>query len=425
MEGLRQLNRKMGIRNFDKFPHENPLVRAIHTAVKGRARYKVSGLHDSEPLKRYLESRLSQQEIIAEVRANHLTGNVLVIFHPEKSANAIALLLQDIVLDYRKQVRKLLVRIASISTAPAKNLPINKRECHSPQALDDKQKIKALVPQKHTKQELAEASNQLVLVSGGVSSLVLCTALLHKYNLDTSILLAIQKLHTPVLDRIMLGFTSLGDPVVVLLICLGLGFGLRHHNRRSQATTLGIAAVGAVGLNCLLKVLFGRARPALWDRIIHVGLHSFPSGHAMVSIVIYGFIGYILAKQFPQWRGRIFALTFVLIMAIGFSRLYLGVHWPTDVVAGYAAGLVWLFACIESLELPQKYGSLGRYLQQQSEVSNKMSRGDQSSKNFLLASINNLLTNVRLNVEANTTLPTVEPRRYRYIKPLSAGASPL
>jgi undecaprenyl-diphosphatase len=122
----------------------------------------------------------------------------------------------------------------------------------------------------------------------------------------------------------------------------------------------------------LLKLLFGRARPALWDRIIHVGLHSFPSGHAMVSIVIYGFIGYILAKQFPQWRGRIFALTFVLIVAIGFSRLYLGVHWPTDVVAGYAAGLVWLIACIQRLELPQKYASLGRHLQQEPEASNKM-----------------------------------------------------
>jgi len=361
----------MGIRNFDKLPNENPLVRAIHTAVKGRARYKVSGLHYSEDLKRYLESRLSEEEIIAQVRANHFTGNVLVIFHPEKSPNAIALLLQDIVLDYRKQVRKLPVTTAYISTAK-ENLPINKGELNQPKADADKQNGKALLPQAHTNKQLDQASNQLVLVSGAVSSLVLCTAVLHKYNLDTSILLAIQKLHTPLLDRIMLGITSLGDPTVLLLVSLGLGFGLRYHNRRFQATTLGIAAAGAILLNCLLKLVFGRARPALWDRLIHVGLHSFPSGHAMVSIVIYGFIGYILAKQFPQWRGRIFALTFVLILAIGFSRLYLGVHWPTDVVAGYAAGLVWLMACIERLELRQKYNSLGRHLQQEPEASNKM-----------------------------------------------------
>jgi|GEM_PF-1069454 len=361
----------MGIPNFDKLPNENPLVRAIHTAVKGRARYKVSGLHYSEALKRYLESRLSQEKIIAQVHANHITGNVLVIFHPEKSPNAIALLLQDIVLDYRKQLRQLPVTTAYISTAK-ENLPINKGELNQPKADAHKQNGKALLPQIHTNKQLDQASSQLVLVSGAVSSLALCTALLHKYNLDTSILLAIQKLHTPLLDRIMLGITSLGDPTILLLVSLGLGFGLNHHNRRSQATTLGIAAGGAIALNCLLKLLFGRARPALWDRLIHVGLHSFPSGHAMVSIVIYGFIGYILAKQFPQWRGRIFALTFVLILAIGFSRLYLGVHWPTDVVAGYAAGLVWLMACIERLELRQKYNSLGKHLQQEPEASNKM-----------------------------------------------------
>ncbi|MBW4500473.1 MAG: phosphatase PAP2 family protein [Scytonema hyalinum WJT4-NPBG1] len=364
----------MGTPNFNQLRNENPLVRAIHTAVKGRARYKVSGLHYSEDLKRYLESRLSEEEIIAQVHANHITGNVLVIFHPEKSPNAIALLLQDIVLDYRKQVRKLPVTTAYISTAKetAKNLPINKGELNQPKADADKQNGKALLPQTHTNKQLDQASNQLVLVSGVVSSLVLCTAVLHKYNLDTSILLAIQKLHTPLLDRIMLGITSLGDPTVLLLVSLGLGFGLIYHNRRFQATTLGIAVGGAILLNCLLKLLFGRARPALWDRLIHVGLHSFPSGHAMVSIVIYGFIGYILAKQFPQWRGRIFALTFVLILAIGFSRLYLGVHWPTDVVAGYAAGLVWLIACIQRLELRQKYNSLGKHLQQEPEASNKM-----------------------------------------------------
>lgn len=348
----------MGIRNFDKLPNENPLVRAIHTAVKGRARYKVSGLHYSEDLKRYLESRLSQEEIIAQVRANHITGNVLVIFHPEKSPNAIALLLQNIVLDYRKKVRKLPITTTdhiSIAKETAKNLPINllidKGELNQPKADVDKEKGKDLLPQAYTKKQLDQASNQLVLVSGAISSLALCTALLHKYNLDTSILLAIQKLHTPLLDRIMLRVTSLGDPTVLLLVSLGLEFGLNHHNRRFQASTLGVAAGGAILLNCLLKLLFGRARPALWDRLIHVGLHSFPSGHAMVSIVIYGFIGYILAKQFPQWQGQIFALTFVLIVAIGFSRLYLGVHWPTDVIAGYAAGLVWLIACIERLEL--------------------------------------------------------------------------
>ncbi|NMG08394.1 phosphatase PAP2 family protein [Brasilonema sp. UFV-L1] len=347
--------------HFHNHLNQNPLVRAIHTAVKGRARYKVNGLYGSENLKKYLESKLSQKKGIGQVRANHDTGNVLVLFHSDFSPNAIASLLERIVLDYRKQGTKLPVRTTYISTAPeeAKILPINKRKLNQLTASVQKQES----TQTHVKKQLEQAGSQLILVSGtAVSTLVLCTGLLHRYGLDERILLAIQKLHTPLLDRIMLGITFLGDPTFLLLICLGLGTGLLRYKRRTQATTLSIAAIGAVSLNCFLKLLFGRARPDLWDWIINVGHHSFPSGHAMVSMVIYGFLGYILAKEFPKWRGRIFALTVVLIVAIGFSRLYLGVHWPTDVVAGYAVGLVWLLACIKRLELREKYHSSAIYL---------------------------------------------------------------
>lgn len=198
---------------------------------------------------------------------------------------------------------------------------------------------------------LSQTNSQIVLASGAVCLLAFGTGLLHRYALDESILLAIQKLHAPFLDRFMLGITFMVGSVAILISCLALRSALVHYNRPLEANTLGIAVIGAIGLNYWLKVLFARARPALWDRIIDVGHYSFPSGHAMVSMVIYGFLGYILAKEFPEWRGQIFALTAVLIVAIGLSRLYLGVHWPTDVLAGYAVGLVWLIACILSLEL--------------------------------------------------------------------------
>ncbi|MCX7596451.1 MAG: phosphatase PAP2 family protein [Fischerella sp.] len=318
---------------FDRLHDEIPLIRAIHTAVKGRARYKVSGLHHSKALKRYLELRLSKEEIIAQARANHLTGNILVIFHPDKSPNAIALLLQEIVLDYTKQIQ------SSPVTSTVTGLPIAKV----------REKLK----------KLEQVGNRLVLVSFAVGTLLSCTVLLCGYGLDKAILLSIQKLHTPLLDRIMLGITFLGEPLVLLLICLGWGAGLHHYKRHSEITTLFTAAFGAISLNILLKELFCRKRPALWNYIVNVRHYSFPSGHAMVSIVIYGFLSYLLAKQFPRYRKPILALTAILIVAIGFSRLYLGVHWPADVVAGYAAGLVWLTACILSLELEQKYHYLG------------------------------------------------------------------
>lgn len=175
------------------------------------------------------------------------------------------------------------------------------------------------------------------------------------YALDTSILLAIRRIHNTLLDQAMMGITFIGDPSVLVVICLGIGIWLLKLGRRSSAVTLGVAAVGAIGLNVLLKYLFGRARPALWNRIVEVGKYSFPSGHAMVSLVIYGLIGYILTTKFPQHRRLIISLTVILIALIGFSRLYLGVHWPTDVAAGYAAGLVWLIACIMSLRVWRNY----------------------------------------------------------------------
>ncbi|MFN6486784.1 MULTISPECIES: phosphatase PAP2 family protein [unclassified Nostoc] len=361
----------MGTVHFNKLPNENHCVQAIHTAVKGRARYKVNGLYHSETLKRYLESRLLEQEIIFQARANSYTGNVLVIFSPEKSLNAIAVreacpagqgasslrdatrttiaqLIEEIVLDYWKKGGKLLgssIESQSVkvpkSSAAKENVALvrgNNRNIFDSAVLS----------------QISETNSQFIPVLGAVCALVGATGLLYAYNLDEAILLLIQKLHTPLRDRIMLSITFLGDPVVMLISSLGLAISPLYYNRHRETTILGIAGVGAILLNCLMKLLFGRARPALWKHIINVGQHSFPSGHAMVSIVIYGFTAYILAKQFPQWRLQIYALTVVLIAAIGFSRLYLGVHWLTDVTAGYGAGLVWLIVCILSLELQQK-----------------------------------------------------------------------
>jgi len=152
----------------------------------------------------------------------------------------------------------------------------------------------------------------------------------------------------------MLGFTYLGEPVILLIVCLVIGTWLLTRGQRSQATILIIAAAGAIALNNLLKVLFGRARPMLWERVVDVGQYSFPSGHAMISMVIFGTIGYLLSSKFPLWRIGIISLTILLVTGIGLSRLYLGVHWPTDIVAGYAAGLVWLITCIFSLQVWQE-----------------------------------------------------------------------
>jgi membrane-associated phospholipid phosphatase len=181
--------------------------------------------------------------------------------------------------------------------------------------------------------------------------------------LDTNILLTLKQWHNPWLDRLMLSLTALGEPFLLLIASIILASFLLWRGYRAEMTALVIAAVGALVLNVLLKNLFARHRPELWQRAVEVQFYSFPSGHAMMSFVVYGMVGYLLAQHFKGWRIQIAALTVLLIGTIGLSRLYLGVHWPTDVIAGYAAGTVWLMTCILSLRIwkqrlrPQVAGS--------------------------------------------------------------------
>lgn len=189
------------------------------------------------------------------------------------------------------------------------------------------------------------------------------------FEFDKQILLALRELQSPLLDKIMLGLTYGGEPEVLVVLSLCLGLWLLYRGQRSQATILGIAAAGAVVLNNLLKIAFGRARPLLWERVVDVGQYSFPSGHAMISLVILGAIGYLLSSKFPRWRWLIIGITIVLVAGIGLSRMYLGVHWPTDIIAGYAAGIVWLLACIFSLQVWQE-----RYVAQQANAEEQASQ---------------------------------------------------
>ncbi len=171
---------------------------------------------------------------------------------------------------------------------------------------------------------------------------------------DTAIMLAMRGIHNPLFDQAMMGTTFLGDPTILFIICLVLGVWLYRHHRRSAANTLAIAYLGALLLQFVLKPVFTRERPALWEQFILLRDYSFPSGHALMSLVVYGLISYILTGYFPQRQKLITSITVLLVFAIGFSRVYLGVHWPTDVIAGYAAGAVWLVACILSLRVWQQ-----------------------------------------------------------------------
>jgi membrane-associated phospholipid phosphatase len=169
---------------------------------------------------------------------------------------------------------------------------------------------------------------------------------------DTQTLYALRQLHTPNLDAFMKGITFLGEPSFLIVITIGFAATLLSQRQVAEAIALPVSALGATALTYLLKIVFARTRPELWQRIVDVNFYSFPSGHATISLVIYGLIGYLLSTYLSQvWQICIISLMVLLVLAIGFSRLYLGVHWPTDVIAGYAAGSVWLIASIFTLRL--------------------------------------------------------------------------
>jgi membrane-associated phospholipid phosphatase len=171
------------------------------------------------------------------------------------------------------------------------------------------------------------------------------------WPLDTSLLLNIHQWANPLLDRVMLSITSLGDPeFVVVIIVLSAGW-LLWRQRWDKIKILALACLGVLILNQGMKMIFTRPRPTLWPSLLHETSFGFPSGHALGSIVLYGLLAYFYAMHHPHQVKGVYIKAIVLIGLIGCSRLYLGVHYPTDIIAGYITGWLWLMACIRLLKL--------------------------------------------------------------------------
>lgn len=141
--------------------------------------------------------------------------------------------------------------------------------------------------------------------------------------------------------------TALGGVTVLCVLVVAVVGYLLQQRAYGAMWLMLTAAVGGMGLSFALKHFFGRERP---DVVLHrVTVHSpgFPSGHAMLSAVVYLTLGTLLAQIARQRTSQIYCLTVALVLTflIGLSRIYLGVHYPTDVLAGWAAGLAWTLLC--------------------------------------------------------------------------------
>ncbi len=170
-------------------------------------------------------------------------------------------------------------------------------------------------------------------------------------HFDQALANALHQLATPVSTLAFQVISALGSPVLtVLVIGMTLFYLLRRHWRHALIWV--VAFVGGQGLNWLLKQLFARPRPYFTDPLVVEANYSFPSGHAMWSFIVYGLLAYFALIDLPNRGARWLAIAGAafLIFMIGLSRIYLGVHYFSDVLGGYIAAAVWLSACITGME---------------------------------------------------------------------------
>ena len=174
---------------------------------------------------------------------------------------------------------------------------------------------------------------------------------------DDAVLRWISEHRSLKLEPIMLEITFLGTGTVVLMVVAVSGMFLWLTRHKYSALLLFIATVGGILLNNLLKVGFGRPRPQIFDWGAQVVSWSFPSGHAMSSAVVYGTVAYLAARLQRRHLHRVLTMlaALVVILLICITRLYLGVHYPSDVIAGVIIGLAWAGFCMATLEALQLY----------------------------------------------------------------------
>lgn len=161
---------------------------------------------------------------------------------------------------------------------------------------------------------------------------------------DQTILRTINEHSSPALDQFFLVVTNFGGTIAVVIITVLALAVLLAQKHYKHATIVAAAVGGAALINVLLKLIFERARPDLWEQFIVETSYSFPSGHAMISSVLA--FAAIAVFWKTKWRLVVIIAAIVFTILIGFSRLYLGVHYPTDVIAGWFVSAAWALGVV-------------------------------------------------------------------------------
>ncbi|MEO8580720.1 MAG: bifunctional DedA family/phosphatase PAP2 family protein, partial [Gemmatimonadales bacterium] len=201
---------------------------------------------------------------------------------------------------------------------------------------------------------------------------------------DVTVLRLLRDHSTHLGDRIFSAITLFGSPVA--MAALGVIVAAVLAVKRQWILLAGwfAAFIGAGILTATLKTVIQRPRPTGANQFLHGESFSFPSGHALGSLIGYGMLAYLLIRVVDQRRTKtlVVGASLALVLAIGFSRLYLGVHYFSDIVAGYAAGVLWLSACISGLEIVRRRSTLLSPPAASDQAARKLDRGPRAGLEF-------------------------------------------
>ena len=173
---------------------------------------------------------------------------------------------------------------------------------------------------------------------------------------DQALAVALNRNATPQTAQALSTITLLGDKWTIAAVGLAGAMVLALRRRRLLLAGWSAALIGGGLLNVALKAAFQRTRPELDSPLAAALGWSFPSGHAMGAMVAYGMLAYLLVLRFGRTPAPfIVAAASMLVLVVGFSRIYLGVHYFSDVLGGYLSGIAWLAVCTSAVEIARRH----------------------------------------------------------------------
>ena len=212
----------------------------------------------------------------------------------------------------------------------------------------------------------------LAVLAGGVWSFIALAGEVSEgetATIDERILLAFREpgdSHDPIgsrsVESAVRDVTALGSLTVLGLLVFGVGLYFILDRRPRMGLFVLAAVVSGGALTYALKFLYNRTRPSILPGDMLPGDPSFPSGHAALAAVVYLTLGLLQAQTLPRRRLKVYVvgLAVLLALAVGTSRVYLGVHWPSDVLAGWTLGGLWALVCWQAERLLQRRGLVER-----------------------------------------------------------------